>query len=301
MPSLPIEVGLNIVWVEPAHIVEFAQRAEALGYESVWSGEHICLPRRDDWWQNYPAAQAARAAGQPFGEQDVSFGPESAFLDPMVVLAHLAAATEKIRLGIGIYLLALRDPVLVGRTIASLDVLSGGRLDLGVGLGWTADEYRFTNNEWKSRGRRMDEMIRCLRTLFEEPTPEFHGEFFDFPAIGFQPKPIQTPRLPIHVGGGTPAAIRRAATLGDGWYGMNDPTLFPLLREELAKAGRESAPFEISMITLDGPLSPRKIDELVALGVQRVVVTPWPGKKVAEVGREGLDDIERYAREIGLT
>lgn len=285
MPSLPIKIGLNIVWVEPGHIVKFAERAEELGYESVWSGEHVGLPETDDWWENYPAAQAARAVGQPFGEDDVSFGPDSVFLDPMVVLAHLAAATTKIRLGIGIYLLALRDPILAGRTIASLDVLSSGRLDLGIGLGWTADEYRFTNNVWETRGRRMDEMLRCLRVLFEGERPEFHGEFFDFPPIGFQPKPIQQPRLPIHVGGGSEAAIRRAVTLGDGWYGMENPALFPILREQLAKAGRETDDFELSMITLGGPLSQKRIDELIGLDVSRVVVTPWPGSKVAEIGR----------------
>jgi methylmalonyl-CoA mutase cobalamin-binding subunit len=102
------------------------------------------------------------------------------------------------------------------------------------------------------------------------------------------------------VGGGSPAALRRAARLGNGWYGMENPALFSQLREELTKAGRDGDDFERSMITLGGPLPPKRIDELVALGVDRVVVTPWPGKKVAEVGREGLDDIERYAREIGL-
>lgn len=298
--SLPIKIGLNIVWAEPASVVEFAQAAEALGYESVWSGEHIGLPSSDDWFEDYPAKRAAEAAGQVFTEEMVSFRPDSVFLDPMIVLAHLAAATTTIRLGIGIYLLALRDPVLIGRTIASLDVLSKGRLDLGIGLGWTPDEYRFTNNVWETRGRRLNEMILCLRALFDQDTPEFHGEFFDFPPIGFQPKPLQRPRLPIHVGGASQAAIRRAARLGDGWYGMEDPSLFPLLRDELAQAGREKDGFELSMITLGGPLSPARIEELVGLGVDRVVVTPWPGKKVAEVGREGLDDVERYAREIGL-
>jgi probable F420-dependent oxidoreductase len=299
--SLPIKVGLNIVWVQPSHVAEFARCAEDLGFESVWSGEHVCLPARPDWWHNYPAAQAAAARGEAFSEEMISFRPESEFLDPMVVLSHVAAVTSTIRLGIGIYLLALRDPVLVGRTIASLDVLSKGRLDLAIGLGWTADEYRFTNNVWETRGRRLDEMIRCLRVLFDESRPEFHGEFFDFPEIGFQPKPVQKPRLPIHVGGGSAPAVRRAAQLGDGWYGMNDPSFYPLLREELKKAGREGEPFQLSLIDLGSDLSQSRIDEMVADGVERIVVTPWPGKKVAEVGREGLADIERYAKRIGLS
>ena len=98
----------------------------------------------------------------------------------MIVLAQLASATSRVRLGIGIYMLALRDPVLVGKTLATLDLLSGGRIDMAVGLGWTADEYSFTGNNWKTRGRRMNEMIRALRVLWEDEHPEFHGEFFDF-------------------------------------------------------------------------------------------------------------------------
>ena len=101
--------------------------------------------------------------------------------------------------------------------IASLDVLSNGRLDMAIGLGWNEDEYPFTNNEWKTRAA-YERDHRALRVLFADERPEFHGEFFDFAPIGFQPKPVQQPRLPIHIGGGGPPAVR-AATLGDGWYG----------------------------------------------------------------------------------
>ena len=171
--SPPVKIGLNICWVKPENIVEFGQAAEALGYESLWSGEHVCLPKKPDWWKLFPGAQAL---GDAFTEDMVPFTPDSVFLDPMIVLSHLAAATSRVRLGIGIYMLALRDPVLIGRTLASLDVLSEGRLDMAVGLGWTEDEYKFTNNEWTKRGRRMNEMIRCLRVLLEQESPEFHGE-----------------------------------------------------------------------------------------------------------------------------
>ena len=299
--ALPIKVGLNIVWPRSELLVEFAQLAESLGFESVWSGEHVCLPARPDWWELYPTAQMAKAAGEHFDEDMVAFKPDSAFLDPMTVLAHIAGATSRIRLGIGIYLLALRDPILVARTIASLDVLSGGRLDMATGLGWTADEYTFTNNQWETRGRRTNEMIRCLRTLFAEEFPEFHGEFFDFPKIGFQPKPVQQPRLPIHIGGATPAAARRAAALGDGWYGSGARNVDDIVRDEVRKDGREhDESFQFSAITLKGPLTRKELDQMAREGLHRVVVTPWPDTKVGEVGPEGLSQLEAYAKAIGL-
>jgi probable F420-dependent oxidoreductase len=292
--AVPLKVGLNIVWIRPEHLVEFAQVAEALGYESVWSGEHVSLPVTPDWWRLFPGAEAL---GDAFTEEMVPFGPDSVFLDPMIVLAHLAAATTRIRLGIGIYMLTLRDAVLVGRTLASLDVLSDGRLDMATGLGWTADEYRFTGNDWATRGKRCNELIRALRVLFEEEHPEFHGEFFDFDPIGFQPKPVQRP-FPIHIGGGGPPAMQRAATLGDGWYG--DPTVIPELERLRAEAGRADEPFEYSTITIQGPVPRGELDALAARGVDRLVVTLWPGMKVGEVGREGLADVEGYARQLGL-
>jgi len=291
----PVKVGLNIVWVRPEHLVEFAQTAEALGYESLWSGEHLCLSTDPDWWRLFPGAAEL---GASFTEDMVPFTPDSLFLDPMVVLAQLATVTTGIRLGIGIYMLALRDPVLVGKTLATLDLISNGRIDMAVGLGWTADEYSSTGNDWHTRGRKMNETIRALRVLWEDEHPEFHGEFYDFGPIGFQPKPVQRP-MPIHIGGGGPPAIRRAGSLGNGWYGHVGA--IPAVDEERRKAGRLAEPFEFSALSTRGGFSTAELEEMAASGVDRAVVTPWPGKKVGEVGREGLADIERYAREIGLT
>lgn len=292
--AAPLNVGLNIVWAKPQDVIAFAQAAEDLGFESVWSGEHVALPARSDWWKIFPLAEIL---GDAFTEDMVPFSPHSTFLDPMVVLSHVAAATKRVRLGIGIYMLTLRDAVLVGRTLASLDVLSGGRLDMATGLGWTEDEYRFTGNDWKTRGRRCNELIRALRVLFEEANPEFHGEFFDFDAIGFEPKPVQRP-LPIHIGGGGPPALRRAAELGDGWYG--ETSAIPEIQRLRAESERSDMPFQYSTINLGAPpLS--ELEALAGQGVDRVVVTPWPGRRVGEVGREGLDELERYAKEIGLT
>jgi probable F420-dependent oxidoreductase len=290
----PVKVGLNIVWATPDAVVPIAQAAEALGFESVWSGEHVSLPATPDWWRQFPLAEIL---GDAFTEDLIPFAPRSTFLDPMIVLAHVAAATTTVRLGIGIYMLTLRDAVLVGRTLASLDVLSGGRLDMATGLGWTADEYRFTGNDWSTRGKRCNELIRALRVLFEEDAPEFHGDFFDFDPIGFEPKPLQHP-LPIHIGGGGGPALRRAATLGDGWYGEVEP--IAEIERLRAEAGRDHLPFEYSTISL-GAMGSAELEDLAAKGVHRVVVTPWPGRRVGEVGVEGIAELERYAKEIGLS
>ena len=289
----PVKIGLNIVWARPDDVVAFARAAEDLGYESVWSGEHVALPKKPDWWKLFPGAETF---GDDFTEELVPFSPDSPFLDPMVLLAHVAAATTRVRLGIGIYMLTLRDAVLAGRTIASLDVLSGGRLDMATGLGWTEDEYRFTGNDWKVRGKRCNELLRALRVLFEDDAPEFHGEFFEFDPIGFAPKPVQRP-LPIHIGGGGPPAMRRAATLGDGWYG--DPSVIPEIERLRVEAGRGEVPFEYSTISL-GPVPLADLEALAQVGVHRVVVTPWIGRRVGEVGLDGLADVERYAKEVGL-
>lgn len=291
----PLKVGLNIVWVKPELLVEYAQFAESLGYESLWSGEHICLSTDPNWWRSFPGGAAL---GDAFTEDMVPFTPDSDFPDPLIVLAQLATVTKRVRLGVGIYMLALRDPVLVGKMLATLDVISGGRIDLAVGLGWSPDEYTWTGNDWKERGRRMNEIITALRVLFEQEHPEFHGEFFDFGPMGFQPKPVQRP-MPIHIGGGAGPAVRRAGQLGDGWFG--NPADIPAIKEELKAAGREGVPFEFSTITIAGPVPADQLDELAALGVDRLVVVLWPGQKVGTVGREGLAAVEQYAKEIGLT
>jgi probable F420-dependent oxidoreductase len=292
--ALPIKLGLNLVWMKPELQVRTAQLAEDLGFEGAWSGEHLALPKGDpDWWRNYPSAVAL---GDKATEDVVNFRPDSPFLDPLIVLAAIAGATKTIRLGVGIYMLPLRDAVLAARMVASLDVLSGGRLDLGVGLGWSEAEYRFTGNDFSKRGRKMDETIRAMRACFETDSPEFHGEFYDFGPMGFAPKPVQKP-LPILVGGGTPAAEKRAAYLGNGWHGS--PASIPRVKAHLAAAGRAHEPFQFSSITL-GAVPRRELEALAAQGVDRAVVTPWVGARLGEIGEEGLAQLERYARDIGL-
>ena len=128
--ALPLDLGVNIVWMKPELQVRAAQLAEDLGFEGAWSGEHLALPKGDpDWWRKYPTAIALGDKATP---DVVNFDPDSPFVDPLIVLAAIAGATKKIRLGVGIYMLPLRNALLAARMVASLDVLSGGRLKIGV-------------------------------------------------------------------------------------------------------------------------------------------------------------------------
>lgn len=297
MSNLP-KVGINIVPVPSHLLVRFAQLAEELGFESLWSGEHICLPVNDDWWKLYPSVIAAKARGEAIHPRLVPFTPHTGFHEPLVVLSHIAAVTKKVRLGVGIFMLALRDAVLVGRSLASLDVLSGGRIDLGVGLGWSPQEYSFTGNEWAKRGRKLDETILALRALFEMEEPEFHGEFYDFPKIGFQPKPLQRP-FPIHVGGSSKAAESRAARLGNGWYG--GPAHIPSIRAQLQEQGRADEPFTFGMIEARGMIERDDLEKLAQRGMDRVVTTVWPeGYNSSSDDEQPLRELEAYAKRIGL-
>ncbi len=177
-------------------LVATAREAERLGYDSVWTTDHVCLPRVD-----------AEVYGTIF--------------EALMTLAHLAAATRRIRLGVSSLVLPQRDPVLAAKQIATLDCLSGGRTMLCVGVGWSAGEFAHLGRRFEDRGRRLDEAIQLLRLLWGSSDPAgltFAGEFNTLREAIFAPLPVQGPALPIWVGGNSAAAIRRAARLGDGWH-----------------------------------------------------------------------------------
>jgi len=288
-----VKIALNGVVVAPHSLVGMARAAEELGYESIWSGEHIALGMDADLSR--------------YGD-DPPYGPRSIFLEPFAMLAHLAAATSTLRLGIGILILPLHDPVATAKRVATVDVLSGGRLDLGIGVGWNEPEFANVGATWARRGARTDEMIEVMDVLFRDDEPEFHGEFFAFPPVGFEPKPVQKPRPPIHVGGYGPAAWRRAVHRGDGWYGHGSPEevapTVERLRADRVAAGLDLDRFEISLIRLDLPPDAEEIERYAAAGVDRLVITPFEDRgrppKIGTVGDEGLVGLRAYAERIGL-
>jgi probable F420-dependent oxidoreductase len=219
--------------------VEIAEHAERLGFASVWTVDHIVLPRVST--ESYPYA---RQAG-------VSLPPGWPILDPLVTLAAIASRTSRVLLGTGVYLLPLRHPVINAKLAVSVDILSQGRLLLGVGLGWIREEYETLGVSWRDRGRLFDEQIDLMRTLWRDAAPSFDGRFWRVADIGFEPKPLNG-TIPLLIGGKNDVSRRRAARRGDGWHLIDmDPAEIASARTALAQdcraAGRAPELVPISM------------------------------------------------------
>lgn len=226
-----------------------AQTAEGLGFASAWVSDHVVIPERVE--SAYPYSPDGR----------FHLGPTGAYLEPLIALTYLAGVTERIRLGTHVLILPYRNPVVMAKEIATLDVLSRGRVDLGVGVGWMREEFEALGYDYfDRRGAVADEQIRLMRTLWTEDVAAFEGDFYRFARLGAHPHPTQRPHPPIWVGGHTRPAIRRAARLGDGWLpiGARPPATLPpeeiargraLLREEATRAGRDPAAIKIYFST----------------------------------------------------
>jgi probable F420-dependent oxidoreductase len=276
-----MKIGVPLFFVRPAHMADVARRAEALGFESVWVPEHLVFPTA--FASKYPYT----ADGVPPVTVDMPL------LDPLMILAHLAAVTTRIRLGTNVYVLPLRHPIVTARLAVTLDVLSGGRLSLGIGVGWLAEEFRAVGVDFETRGGRTREAVRVMKALFTEAEPSFRGRYFAFDAVRFEPKPVQRPHPPFLFGGESDTALRRAAALGDGWYGVgHDPASatekVTKLRALLAEAGRAAAPFEMTVSHGGAALDRDAVRRYEDAGVHRVVVLPWRRSKDAADGLERL-------------
>jgi probable F420-dependent oxidoreductase len=191
-------------------LIDFAQHAEALGFHSGWVSDHVAWPR-------------AIASRYPYTD-DGSFAPapDMPWLDPIGTMFFVAGCTERMLLGSTVLILGYRPPVLTAKAIASLDVVSGGRAILGVGVGWMREEFEVLGMPFDHRGRRADEQLELFATLFRDEFPSHHGAFYDVPEIGFAPKPVRG-RVPIWVGGDTEPAFRRVARHGDAWHAAFQP------------------------------------------------------------------------------
>jgi probable F420-dependent oxidoreductase len=210
----------------------------------------------------------------------------------MVYLAAIATATTSLRLGTYVYQLALRHPFSSARSVATLDVLSGGRVELGVGAGYIAAEWNAAGVGFSTRGARLDETIEVCKKLWSEPTVEFHGRHFSFGEIAFEPKPIQRPHPPLHIGGESQAALRRAAEQGDGWIGPHHSPasaapVLTLLREAARISGR-SVPLTVTVAAPPGPAV--QVEQWRELGVDRLICAPWASTRDALVGLQHFAD-----------
>ena len=246
--------------------------ADEAGFESVWTGEHVALP----------------VEGNP-----VATPAETPFLDSVVALTRAATLSPRLRLGTGILVLPHHNPILVAKTLASLDVLSGGRVIAGFAAGYAAPEFQALGVRFERRGAITDEYLAAIRALWTQEIPTFEGRYARFAGIRFEPKPVQRPHPPIVIGGQAPAALARAARVGDGWYGfaLTVAATGPIvaeLRRLRRTFGRDELPFEISLTTFE-PLTPALVDEAAGLGVDRLIVFPLVPAR----------DLEATVRDIG--
>jgi probable F420-dependent oxidoreductase len=224
-------------WATPENLARVARHAEALGYRSLWVFQRLL----------YPLAPKDEYYGAPGGAWPEAF---TSVLDPLATLAHVAALTRTVRLGVSVLIMPFYAPVVLAKQLATLDVLSAGRLDVGLGLGWSRDEYLAAGAPWHRRGARADEFLKVLKAAWIEDPVEFAGEFYAVPRSRIAPKPVQKPHPPLLIGGYAERVFRRAVEAGDGYTGGNIPLdeLAPLvirLRRMAEDAGRDPATFPI--------------------------------------------------------
>ncbi len=284
--------GLNLGTLDnPDSIERVVTTAEQAGFESVWTGEHVVVID-----PQVPPSPVS---------------PDATFIDTIASLAFVAAKTERIKIGSGILLLAQRNPVVVAKELASVDVLSKGRLLVGVGVGYVEGEFDALGIPYAERGARTTEHIDVLRTLWTEEKPSFDGEFTSFSGIQVRPRPVQKPHPPIHVGGMSAPGLRRAVSKGDGWYGFfldveGTAGVLKALEETAKTVPRPDSlgRLEIS-VTPPGPVDADTAKRFEDLGVDRLVVMRGFQDMGAKRDKSAEDAIIRFiedtSRDLKLT
>ena len=249
---------------EPDHATGLAQLAEEAGFDSLWTVEHVVVP--SGYESPYPYAKSGRMPG----------GEDIPVPDPLIWLSYVAAVTTRIKLATGILILPQRNPAVVAKEAATLDVLSKGRLILGVGVGWLKEEFDVLRVPFEERAARTDEYIEALRVFWTQPEPTYAGQFTSFERAKSYPKPVQAGGVPIVIGGHTPAAARRAGRLGDGFFpargGLDElPGLLDVMRAAASDAGRDADAIEV---TTGGAMDIETAKKYTDLGVSRLVIPP---------------------------
>lgn len=281
-----MKLGLNLVRVRPDHMAGLAAHAEGLGYESVFVPDHVVIPV--EFASRYPGTEGG---GFPYGNAVPLY-------DPWTLLATIGAATTTIRLGTAVYVLALRHPIVTARHVVTLEALVGGRVVLGVGVGWLTEEFAALGLDPRTRFSRTEEASVALRRLWTEPEPSFTGKHFAFDRVHCEPKPVSRPHPPILFGGDSDAALRRALRFGDGWMSggvADDVEGVAMLVARLDDARADlrldlDRPFGVTV--LHPAPTPADVARMAALGVERVVIMPWARN------RDAPEAIARFAAEV---
>ncbi len=251
----------------PEVIKTIARATEACGYHSLWAPEHIVL--LDQYASTYPYSQTGRV---PFADMQIDF------LDPFLALTYAAAVTERIRLGTGICLVPERQPLVTAKVVATLDSLSGGRFDFGVGIGWLREEFDALQIPWPRRAERTRDYLAAMKVVWTEAESSHQGEFCQFNPVRSYPKPVQQPHPPIIFGGESEAALRRVGEIGDGWWGVNVSVEaarkhLATIRRHAEAAGRDPAKLSYAVSTgLGIPITRDEVNRFADLGVDQVIV-----------------------------
>ena len=251
-----------------------ARAAEASGFATLWSGEHVVMVDRSQ--SRYPYSD----------DGQIAVPAEADWLDPLVGLSFAAAVTQRIGIATGVLLVPEHNPVLLAKQAASLDVLCGGRLTLGVGVGWSREEFEALGVPFEHRGKRATEYVAAMRTLWREDVASFRGEFVSFESVRVNPKPVRDRRIPVVLGGNSDAALRRVAAWGDGWYGFNLAGLeaarerVDTLAELCREAGRDPGELRIAVALEAG--EPEDVRALAELGVDELVLVAGPPEDPGE-------------------
>ncbi len=283
---MTIKFGLafaSSIAIDGVQTLEICRRAEAAGFESLWGGEHVIMPSTIE--SSYPYTKDGKIPAQP----------DTPIPDPLIWLAFAAAAAPTMRLGTCILIVPQRNPLILAKELATLDQLSGGKVELGLGVGWLEEEFDALGVPWERRGARNDEYIEAMRTLWSGPEVEFHGEFVDFPKVTCSPRPVQE-SIPILVGGDSDVAIRRAARLADGYFpGEGDAdrlaALITRVRQAATDADRDPDTIEINAMFGQHIKDPAVgVEKFLELGVGRAMVPAF-----FFAGPGGLDRMDQFA------
>jgi probable F420-dependent oxidoreductase len=266
--------------------LDICRTAESAGFDSVWGGEHVIRPDRIE--SPYPYSADGAMPGEA----------ETLIPDPLIWLAYVGAIAPTLRLGTCILIVPQRNPLVLAKELATLDHLTDGRVELGLGVGWMREEFEALGIPWERRGARNDEYVAAMRALWSGPHAEFHGEFVDFPPVTCSPRPVNG-SIPIMVGGDTPVAIRRAARLADGYYpGTTDPVALAQrindLRQAAEKEGRD--PDSIAIHAMFGPQIADPLagaEEFQKLGVERVMLPAF-----FFGGPDGLEKLAAFGERV---
>ncbi len=276
-------------FAEPEAAAAFARQAEGAGFESLWTVEHVVVPA--GYESTYPYAPSGRMPGND----------DAPIPDPLIWLSYLAAVTSRIKLATGILIVPQRNPLVLAKQLATLDALSGGRMEFGIGVGWLEEEFDALGVPFDDRGRRTDDYVAAMRALWADEQATHHGEFTRFENCVMRPQPVGG-AIPVHVGGHSNAAARRAGRLGDGFFpGKGDHAelgvLFDVARAAATEAGND--PDQLVFTSGgNGAVGSRALDEVKALadlGVSRVVLPAflfWQDTEAA-LARYGAEVIAR--------